>query len=121
MRKVACILPILLMLLMVGGCSLFREVLVSRQDSLHTDNRRASLDWKIDSTQLARRVFTYTDSSGAQFEVEIVPSGPFSFSMQNGFAGSASLVRIRGKKQANTRMTDSGSQRSDVRSSGLLK
>lgn len=121
MRKTTCILPGLMLLVPAGGCSLFRGVSVSRQDSSYTGSIKHSLDWKIDSTQLASRVFSFTDSSGAQFEVEIVPSGPFTFSSQSGFAGSASLVRLRGKTKTNIRSTDSSSQQLHVQSSGSLK
>lgn len=121
MRKTTCILPGLLLLLPAGGCSLFREVSVSRQDSVYTERQKQTLDWKIDSTHIASRVFSYTDTSRAQFEVEIVPSGAFTFSAQAGFAGSASLVRLRGKTQMNIRSTDSSSQKLHVQSSGSLK
>jgi len=121
MRKFACMLPGLLILLQAYGCSLFKQVAVSRQDSLQTTSQKASLDWKVDSTHLAKRVFTYTDSSGAQFDIEIVPSGPFSFSLKNGFAGSASMLRIHGKSQAGITAVDSSSESQPIRSIGSLK
>lgn len=121
MRKFVCRLSGLLILLAGGGCSLFREVVVSRQDSVRTENRKASLDWELDSVGSVSRVFTYSDSSGAEFEVEIVPSGVFSFSAGGGFAGSASVLRLRGKTQSGIRSTDSSSRQEHVQSTGSQK
>ena len=118
MRKAAFILPVLLLLY---GCSLFREVLVSRQDSLQTSSRKQSFDWSTDSLYSGSSVFTYADSTGAQFDVEIVPSGPFTFSTKAGFSGSASLLRFRGKSHTSSRAVDSGSADMQTRSSGSLK
>lgn len=41
--------------------------------------------------------------------------------MQNGFAGSASLVKIRGRSQASIRAVDSSSASKQIRSTGFLK
>lgn len=117
MRNLFCVLMGLL-LLAAGGCSLFREVSESRKDSLETNSRKASTDWKIDSTYSTGHIFSYTDSSGAVFDVEIVPSGAFTLSSQGGFAGSASRIRIRGKSQSAIRSTDSGSRQQHVQSTG---
>jgi len=121
MRTAIRLLSSLIFLLPANGCSLFRPVRISRQDSLQTSSRKESLNWKVDSTHSASRRFSYTDSSGVQFDVEIVPSGPFIFSAQAGFAGSASLVRLRGKSQTRSNAIDSGSENTQLRSSGSLK
>jgi len=121
MRRVACLLPVMMMLLLAGGCSLFSEILVSRQDSLQTGSLKQSLDWKVDSVGSRSRVLSYTDSSGAQFEVDIVPSGAFTFSAHAGFAGSASMVRLRGKTKANSTAVDSSGASMQIRSSGSLE
>lgn len=121
MKKAGFLLPGLVLLLPAGGCSLFRQVGVSRQDSTYTANTQVSRDWKIDSTQIASRVFSYSDSSGAEFEVEIVPYGAFTFSPQAGFAGSASVLRLRGKAQREIRSSDSSNRQAHVQSSGSLK
>lgn len=121
MKKVFCVFSGMMILFLEGGCSLFREVVVSRQDSVRTDSRKASLDWQVDSVGWASRVFTYSDSSGAEFEVEIVPLGAFTFSTKAGFTGSARLVRFRGRSQSNSRGVDSSSANTQVSSSGSLK
>ncbi|PRY55281.1 hypothetical protein B0I27_101250 [Arcticibacter pallidicorallinus] len=121
MKKVFCVFSGFLILFFGGGCSLLRKEVVSRQDSVRTDSRKASLDWKVDSVDWASRVFTYSDSSGAEFEVEIVPLGPFSFSAKGGFAGSASVLRLRGKTQSTIRSADSSSRQQHVQSTGSQK
>jgi hypothetical protein len=121
MRTAIRLLASLIFLLPANGCTLFRPVRISRQDSLQKSSQKASLDWKVDSTHSASRRFSYTDSSGVQFDVEIVPSGPFIFSAQAGFAGSASLVRLRGKSQTHSNAIDSSSENMQLRSSGSLK
>lgn len=113
--------PAGLLLLAAGGCSIFREVSEARRDSLETSNRKTSLDWKIDSTYSTAQVFTYTDSSGALFDVEIMPLGAFTLSSQGGFAGSASRIRIRGKSQNAIRSSDSSSRQQQVQSTGSRK
>lgn len=121
MRRFSCLLSGLLIMLTGGGCSLFREVVVSRQDSLRIDSRKVSLDWEVDSKGAASRVFSYSDSSGAEFEVEIVPSGGFTFSAEEGFAGSASWVRLRGKTEARKRGVDSSMENRQLRSMGSVE
>lgn len=120
MRRAFCLL-LGLLLLSSGSCSLFRQVEESRRDSLEIRTQELRLDWKLDSTYTAGRIFSYSDSSGAVFDVEIVPSGAFTFSPEKGFAGSASAVRIRGKSQSSIRSTDSSSQQQHVQSTGSLK
>lgn len=110
-----------LLLLAAGGCSIFREVSEARKDSLETSKRKTSLNWKTDSTYSTAHIFTYTDSSGALFDVEILPLGAFTFSSQGGFAGSASRVRIRGKSQNAIRSTDSSNRQQQVQSTGSQK
>lgn len=121
MSKSGSLLPGLVLLLPLGACSLFRQVAVSRQDSLYSGHLQQTLDWKADSMQSASRVLRYSDSSGAEFEAEIVPTGVFSFSAQGGFSGSASVVRLRGKAQREIRSADSSSRQLHVQSAGRLK
>lgn len=119
MNRGICLVAIVCML---SGCGLFKRQLESEQK--RSSSSAELLSSKEKNISKERHVFTIRDSTQEDLVVEIVPNGPFSYSFGNGFKGTATTIKLRGKRTGSAQIlgrTDLANTQQQVRQSTSQK
>ncbi len=103
------------------SCSVLQKQKVLKVDSVQVNNSQHSEEWDVDSLSNSFKNLTLFDSTNSEYIAEIFPIGEFSFSVQNGFKGTAKSMVLKGSTKRTFKSKDSLESTLHLKSSGQLK
>ena len=102
---------LLLSLIFITACSLFKEKTFFQSDSLHRHNiRKESTQQSAIKTE-SLRFYSNSDSLDRQTFAEIFPKGPFKYSLADGFSGEAERLVINERVNESSQLQVSGQRK----------
>ncbi len=117
--------PFIFLLISIVSCSVIKSKYSEKTDSLSRREESRSQQLSLSNTLQQQRVKIFSDSSGEEYQTEIIPDGPFQYSAKNGFSGKALRVLIRGSLRAVSLTKDSSAtvsgQKADLKSTAAEK
>ena len=93
MIKQVCLLIIIVIL---ASCTLLKQRSEAERSTLHRINELSTINEKDSSSQT--HLLMIRDSLLEDYNVEIIPTGMFSYSLKDGFKGMASSFKMNGSK-----------------------
>lgn len=109
-----------LLSVLVISCSVLQGRKVLKMDSVQVNNSQHSKEWDVDSLSNSFHSLTLFDSTNSEYIAEIFPVGTFSFSVRDGFTGTAKNVVWRGSMKRTFKSDDSLESALHLKSSGQL-
>ena len=116
LKQVCFVFPLIL----VTSCSVFQGRKVLKMDSVQVNKSLRSKKWAVDSLSTGFHSLTLFDSTSAEYIAEIFPEGTFSFSVQNGFTGTAKNIVLKGAMKRTIKSKDSLENHLHLKSSGQI-
>lgn len=121
MKTQICLLASLaapLLLMPLSSCTLLhRQRYRLRTETLDSLQQIRESKSALQASARTVRLHLLDDSSSAESFVEILPSGNFEFSVQDGFKGQGRSIRIYGKQQQGSKLRDSAFSQASLNAS----